>query len=179
MCIRDRSTIADYIYQEVLPTNLYAQTIHEKQSSIFEWLELQNINESMILLLMIIVGIINMSTALLIIILERSSMIGVLKSLGQTDFGVRKIFIASGVYIICLALILGKLLGLGLGWLQKKFGFMALDEANYYLTQVPIEFDLWSILSINIGAILVTAIVLIIPSFLVTTISPISILRFD
>ena len=82
-------------------------------------------------------------------------------------------------YIICLALILGNLLGLGLGWLQKKFGFMALDEANYYLTQVPIEFDLWSILSINIGAILVTAIVLIIPSFLVTTISPISILRFD
>ncbi len=177
--IDDVSTIADYIYQEVLPTNLYAQTIHEKQSSIFEWLELQNINESMILLLMIIVGIINMSTALLIIILERSSMIGVLKSLGQTDFGVRKIFIASGVYIICLALILGNLLGLGLGWLQKKFGFMALDEANYYLTQVPIEFDLWSILSINIGAILVTAIVLIIPSFLVTTISPISILRFD
>lgn len=177
--IDDAEPIADYIYQEILPTNLYAQTIQEKQSSIFEWLELQNINETMILLLMIIVAIINMSTGLLILILERSSMVGVLKSLGQSNWGVRKVFIISGIYIMCLALLLGNIIGLGFGWLQSKFGFLKLDEANYYLTEVPIEFNLWAIIAINIGAIIITAFVMVIPSYLVTKITPMSILRFD
>ena len=175
----DAEPIADYIYQELLPAGLYAETIEEKQSSIFEWLELQDINETMILFLMILVAIINMSTGLLILILERSKMIGILKSLGQTDWGVRMIFILSAVYIICFALLLGNILGLGIGWLQKKIGFLKLDEANYYLSEVPIEFDLGSILLINLGSILVCGLFMILPSFIITRIKPLDIIRFD
>ena len=177
--VEDAEVIADYVYNEVLPSHLYAQTIQEKQSGIFEWLELQDINETMILMLMILVAIINMSTGLLILILERSTMIGVLKSLGQTDWGVRKIFIISAVYIMGLALLFGNILGIGFGLLQKTFGFLTLDEANYYLTEVPIEFDILSILFINVGAIVVTIIAMLFPTFLVTRIKPIEILRFD
>lgn len=177
--VEDSEPIADYIYNELLPANLYAETIQEKQSGIFEWLELQNINETMILLLMVLVAIINMSTAILILILERSTMIGILKSLGETNWGVRKIFIYNALYIMVLSLIIGNVLGLGVGWLQKKFEFLKLDEANYYLTSVPVQFDLASIGMINLGAVLVTAIAMLLPTFLVTRISPISILRFD
>jgi len=177
--LEDSPAIADYIHHEILPANMFAQTIEEKQSSIFQWLELQDINETVALLLMTLVAIINMITVLLILILERSKMIGILKAIGQNDWGLRKIFIYSALYILVLALIFGNLLGLGIGWLQQKFGFLKLDETNYYLSQVPIEFDFWSILSINVGAVIVTSIVMIIPTFLVTKISPIDILRFE
>ncbi len=177
--VEDSPVIADYVYSEILPSNMYAETIQEKQSSIFQWLELQNINETVALLLMGLVAIINMITVLLILILERSKMIGILKAIGQNDWELRKIFIYSALFILGMALIFGNILGLGIGFLQQKFGFLKLDETNYYLSQVPIEFDLWSIVAINIGAIVVTAIVMILPTFLVTRISPIEILRFE
>jgi len=177
--VEDAPVIADYIYNEILPRNMYAETIQEKQSSIFQWLELQNINENVALLLMVIVAIINMITVLLILILERSKMIGILKAIGQTDWELRQVFIYASLYILILALFFGNMIGLGLGWLQKTTHFLKLDETNYYLSSVPIEFDLMSILAINIGAIIITALVMILPTFLVTRISPIDILRFD
>jgi len=158
---------------------MYAETIQEKQSTIFEWLELQDINESVSYFLMALVAIINMTTVLLILILERTSMIGVLKALGQTDWGLRKIFIYNAVYIVGLGILFGNILGLGIAFLQKSTGYMKLDETNYYLSSIPIEFDIFSIMAINLGAILVTAIVMILPTFLITRISPIDILRFD
>ncbi len=177
--VEDAPVIADYIYDELLPPNMYAETIQEKQSSIFEWLELQDINEAVALFLMTIVAIINMTTVLLILILERSAMIGVLKALGQTDWSLRKIFIYNALYILGLAMLFGNLLGLGIAFLQKQTGILKLDETNYYLSTVPIEFDFSSFIAINIGAVIVTAFVMLIPTFLITRISPIDILRFD
>lgn len=175
----DSSVIADYVYQEILPNGLFAETIQEKHRSIFEWLELQNINERVIILLMAIVGLINMCTALLILILERSRMVGVLKSLGQSSMEIRKIFIFSAVQILLVSLFIGNLLALGLAFLQKQTGWLKLDEENYYLSHVPIELDPGRIILINICAIIITGIVMLLPSLIITRISPIKILRFD
>lgn len=177
--MEDAPHIADYIYDELLSPGLFAETIQEKQPNIFEWLELQDINEKIILLLMVIVALINMATALLILILEKSKMIGILKSLGQNDGGIRRIFLYEAMYILSLALLIGNAVGLGIAALQKKIGFLKLDEENYYLSEVPINFNFSGLLLINLGAIIITFLCMMLPTYVVTKISPIDILRFD
>ncbi len=171
--------IADFIYREWLPPDLYAETIREKFPQIFEWLSLQDINEVVILSLMLTVGIINMITALLILILERTRMIGILKAMGSTNWSIRKVFLYYAAHIITKGLFWGNLIGLGLGWLQQKFGFVKLSEESYYLATAPIEFHLSALLGINLLSLIVTLLFLIIPSYLITRISPVQAIRFD
>ncbi len=175
----DAKVVADYVYQEVLPPNMYAATIQEKQRSIFEWLELQDINERVIFLMMALVALINMATALLILILERSRMIGVLKSLGQDSWSLRRVFIYSAIIIVLSSLLIGNFIGLGIAFLQKFIGFLKLDETNYYLSEVPIHFDIFSLLMINLFVVVVTAVMMVLPTYLVTRIKPIDMLRFE
>ncbi|MDA8692603.1 FtsX-like permease family protein [Saprospiraceae bacterium] len=177
--IDDVAPIADYIYSEILPPQLYDETIKEKFASMFDWIKMQDINGILLLVLMAIVALVNMCTALLILILERSQMIGVLKSLGLSNWGLRKIFIYIALWIMGISLIIGNLLGLGIGFIQKMTGLIKLDEANYYLSEVPVKFDMLSILGVNIAAIVMTMIVMIIPTYLVTKIKPVEILRFQ
>jgi lipoprotein-releasing system permease protein len=169
---------ASYLYSEILPVGYYSETIRQKLPEIFDWLDLQDINEVVILSLMILVAIINMITALLILILERTNTIGILKALGSSDKAIRQIFIYYGAYIISYGLFWGNLIGLSIAWAQKKWGFIQLDEANYYLDVAPIKIELIQLLALNLGTFFITTIFLIIPSFLVTRISPISALRF-
>ncbi len=177
--VRDLDIISEYIYYEVLPQEYFAETIRSKFPSIFEWLNLQDINEKIILQLMIIVAIINMITVLLILILERTQMIGILKSLGMNNWRIRKIFIYNAGYIIFFGLIFGNILGLGVAFLQKHFQFIKLDEANYYLSTAPIEINWWTVLLLNIATLVVTLIFLVIPTMLVTRITPVKALRFE
>ena len=177
--IDDLTAITDYIYFQVLPNNLYAETIREKFSEIFDWLDLQDINEGVILTLMVLVAIINMMTALLILILERTNMIGTLKALGASNWGIRKIFLYYAGYIIVMGLFWGNLIAVTLGLLQERFGFIRLSEENYYLSVAPVELNLWSILLVNAGTLLVILIFLILPSYLVTRISPVKAIRFN
>ncbi len=177
--IDDISAISEYIYYDILPSNLYSQTIKEKFGDIFEWLELQNINETVILILMIVVCIINMITALLILILERSKMIGILKSLGMKNWGVRKIFIYFAGHIVLRGMIIGTVIGIVLCLLQQYFGLITLDEQNYYLAVAPIEINIWTILLLNIATAVITLLFLTIPTYIVTYITPVKALRFD
>lgn len=177
--IDDLTAITDYIYFQILPNNLYAETIREKFSEIFDWLDLQDINEGVILTLMVLVAIINMMTALLILILERTNMIGTLKALGASNWGIRKIFLYYAGYIIVMGLFWGNLIAITLGLLQERFGFIRLSEENYYLSVAPVELNLWSILLVNAGTLLVILIFLILPSYLVTRISPVKAIRFN
>ena len=177
--IEDMDLFNEYIYMEKLPPHLYSETIRNKFPSIFEWLELQNINEDVILVLMILVCVINMITALLILILERTNMIGTLKSIGSTDWSIRKIFLYHAAYIIGRGLIIGNLVALLFCFLQLKYGFIKLDEANYYLSTAPIELNTGSILLINITCLLVTLTFLVLPTYIVTKIDPVKALRFD
>lgn len=177
--VRDLDVISEYVYYEILPQQLYAESIRSKFPSIFEWLSLQDINETIILQLMVLVAIINMITVLLILILERTQMIGILKSLGMNNWQVRKIFIYNAGYIIFYGLLIGNILGLGIALLQKHFNFIKLDEANYYLDTAPIEINWMALVLLNVGTFVVTLITLVLPTMLITRITPVKALRFD
>lgn len=174
----DLEILADYIYFEEIPGEMYAESIRSKYPAIFEWLALQDINEAVIIILMLVVGIINMITALMILILERTNMIGIMKSLGQTDWGIRKTFLYHAGYIILTGLFWGNLMGIGFCVLQKYTGIIQLSEENYYLSVAPIEINFWSIFLLNLGAIVVIMLFLTIPSMLVSKISPVKAIRF-
>jgi len=176
--IDDLDIMTNYIFYEVLPPNLYAEKISEKFRDVFDWLDLQDINEIVILTLMLVVAIINMLTALLILILERTNMIGTLKALGATSWTVRKIFLYYAGYIVIVGLFWGNLFGLGFCYLQDTFHFITLSEENYYLSVAPIEIRWGVVLLLNVGTLLITVLALVIPSYLVTRISPVKAIRF-
>ncbi len=177
--IGDLDIINEYLYEDVVPARIYTETISKKFPSIFEWLKLQDINENLLLYLMIIVAIINMITALLILILERTHMIGLLKALGGTNWQVRKIFLYNAGYIIISGMLIGNIIGLGIAYIQYTTHFITLDEASYYLSYAPILFNWKAILLINLFCFLSTLAFLILPTYLVTNISPIKALRFE
>ncbi len=176
--IDDLEPLTEHIYLDILPANLFAQSIKDRNRSIFDWLELTNTNERVLIALMLLVAIINMMTALLILILERTNMIGILKALGQTNWNIRKIFLYYASYIIVIGLLWGNGIGLLICYLQDKFKFFKLSEEDYYLSYAPIEINWWVVIALNVGTLLVTLIFLIIPSYMVTRISPVKAIRF-
>lgn len=157
----------------------YAKTLKEMEPNIFDWLNLTDMNERIILLLMILVSIINMTTSLMILILERTNMIGILKALGAQNWAIRKIFLYQAAYIIGLGLLFGNVLGIGLCLLQQYFGIIQLPEELYYVAVAPVELNFWTIAMLNIGTLVVTLFVLIIPSWLVSKIDPVKAIRFS
>ena len=166
-------------YVVLLGKEQYANTIKELEPNIFDWLNLTDMNERIILLLMILVSIINMTTALLILILERTNMIGILKALGAKSWSIRKIFLYNASYIIGYGLFWGNLIGIGLCLLQMQFGIITLPEDLYYVAVAPIELNFMSILILNIGTILITLTVLILPSWMITKFDPVKAIRFS
>ncbi len=175
----DMDIMNEYIYVEELPSRLYSETIREKFDNIFGWLNLQDVNENVIFLLMIIVAIITMITTYLILILERTKTIGILKSLGATNSNVVLIFLYCAFYIISRGMIIGNILGFGLCLIQKYTKIIKLDEANYLIDSAPILFNFQTIIFINLGVLFITLIFLLIPSILISQIKPVKILRFN
>jgi lipoprotein-releasing system permease protein len=162
----------------VLPTYLRAYTVDETYPAIFEWLKLLDVNTQVMLGLMLIVAVINMISALLIMILERTAMIGMLKALGATNWGIQSIFLYNATYLIGMGLLLGNVFGLGLSWFQKTTHFFKLDQASYYMNFVPIQLSLNDVLLLNGGTLIICLLVLLVPSMLVSTISPVKAIRF-
>ncbi len=177
--IKDLRLLNEYIYFEQLPRNLYSESIQRKFYQIFEWLELQNINEDVLIMLMILVAIINMITAVLIFVLENTHTIGLLKSIGAKNWSIRRIFLYNAGEIIIKGMLIGNALAFVICFVQLKTGFMKLSEKEYYLDTVPIEFNWSMILLINIGTILITLAFLILPTVIVTRIDPVKALRFS
>jgi lipoprotein-releasing system permease protein len=176
--LRDLKPMNEYVYNELISNDLSAQTIKEEQPAIFDWLDLQDVNEQVILVLMLIVSIINMVTALLILILERTNMIGTLKALGTSGGRIQQIFLYYGAIIVCVGLLIGNVLGIGLSLLEQKFHFIKLSESNYYLSYAPIKFDFLTILGLNIGTLLIITLCLFFPTLMVLSISPVKAIRF-
>jgi lipoprotein-releasing system permease protein len=166
------------VYKEI-PSTLNAQTIVEKYYYIFDWLKLFDFNIIVILIIMIIVSTINMVVALLVLILERTQMIGILKSLGSDNWSIRKIFLYNSLYLILRGLFWGNTIGIGLLLIQKKFEIIKLNPESYYVNAAPVEINILYILALNIGTVLVCLLVLLIPSYLITKISPAKTIRFD
>jgi len=157
---------------------LDTKTIIEKYYYIFEWLKLFDINIFIILLVMIIVATINMVVALLVMILERTQMIGILKSLGAPNWSIRKIFLYNASYLIFKGLLWGNSIGIALVLLQKYFGIVQLNPENYYVNQAPVYLNGSYILLLNVGTILVCMLVLFLPSYIITKISPVRAIKF-
>jgi lipoprotein-releasing system permease protein len=137
------------------------------------------VNIYIIIILMVGVAVVNMSSALIITIIERSKMIGVLKAMGADNASVRSIFIRHAARLIGVGLILGNVLGLGLAVLQMKFGIIQLQAENYYLSEVPILIHWQDILLIDLGTLSICLLAMTIPSLLITRISPVRAIRFD
>jgi lipoprotein-releasing system permease protein len=155
------------------------QSIIEKYPTIFDWLGLQDLNAIILIVIMIFVAGINMVSGLLIIILERTKMIGVLKAMGAENSLIRRIFLIQSGFIVIRGLIWGNLVGLTLCLIQKEFGIIKLDETSYYLSTVPIYLNAIHILLLNIGTFLVTIAMLVVPSMVISRISPEKTIKFD
>lgn len=166
------------VYQETSST-LDSQTIVEKYYYIFEWLKLFDVNILVILIVMIAVSTINMVVALLVLILERTQMIGILKSLGANNWSVRKIFLYNAAYLIGRGLLWGNGIGLTLLLLQKYFGIIKLNPESYYVNEAPVDINLFCLVLLNIGTIVVCLVVLLIPSYIITKITPSKSIRFE
>lgn len=155
------------------------QTIKDIIPSVFDWLNLQKVNEWIILVLMFLVALINMVTSLLILILERTNMIGILKAMGAHNRSIRRIFLLNASNIIVVGMIVGNVMGIGLCLLQQQFGIIKLPEESYYVSVAPVQLDWLWILMLNVGTFIVSMIFLIIPSLLVARIQPIKAIRFN
>ena len=169
--------VADDVYAN-LELKLRSRSVKESTPEIFTWLSLLDVNTKVLLFLMMIVGVINMVTALLIMILERTTMIGLLKAMGISDFSVMKIFLYNAIYLVGIGLVLGNILGLGLAYFQQYSHVFKLEQTNYYLSYVPIEIHFIDVLLLNVATIVICALVLLIPSLLVSRISPLKAIRF-
>ena len=168
----------DEVYAQTSST-LDSQNIVEKYYYIFEWLALFDFNIVVILIVMIVVATINMVVALLVLILERTQLIGILKALGASNWSVRKIFLYNAFHLIVKGLLWGNGIGLGLLFLQQQFGIIHLNPENYYVNEAPVYIDWLFVAALNLGTVLVCLLVLLIPSYIITKISPIKAIRFD
>lgn len=168
----------EQVYAQTAST-LDSKTIIEKYSYIFEWLQLFDFNIIVILVVMILVATINMVVALLVLILERTQMIGILKALGANNWSVRKIFLYNAFYLIVRGLFWGNLIGISLLLIQQQFGIIQLPPENYYVNQAPVYLNWGYILLLNLLTVTVCFLVLLIPSYIITKISPVKAIRFD
>lgn len=173
-------TIAPKIYlSKSVPSTLNVETVEQKYSSIFEWIKIFDTNIYAIIGIMILVGGINMITALLVLILERTQMIGILKAMGDSNWSIRKIFLYNASYLIVLGLFWGNFIGLGLLFIQKYFHVVKLPMEVYYVKSVPVYINIGYILALNVGTLVLCLLMLLIPSYLISKIAPVKAIRFE
>ncbi|MDT7833150.1 FtsX-like permease family protein [Flavobacteriaceae bacterium S356] len=165
------------IHSEIPPT-LSASSIVNTYPAIFDWIELFDNNVWFIIAIMILVAGINMITALLVLILERVQMVGILKSLGSTNTSIRKVFLYNASYLILKGLFWGNLIGLSIIFLQDYFGLITLNPETYYVSVMPVYIDLFDILLLNGGTLILCFLMLLIPSYIITRIQPSKSIRF-
>lgn len=160
-------------------SRLKVQSIFDRYPNIFDWLNLQDINAAVLIILMLLVAGINMISGLLIIILEKTHTIGLLKSMGATSRSVRKIFLLQSAIIMGRGLVIGTFAGLILCLIQKHFGLVKLNETFYFLSEVPINLVWWHIVLLNLIAFCVGVAMLVVPSMVISRISPEKTLKFE
>lgn len=168
-----------YALLDSIPSSWYATPVRKIYPNIFDWLKLQNTNRKIIIIIMCVVAIMNLITCLLILVLERSRMIGLLKSTGAMDKQIQSIFWKQGVMIAVAGILIGNIAGLGLCWLQQATGFIRLDEAAYYVTNAPVKLIVWQVLLVNCITFIISMLVLLIPSLLIKNIKPVKALKFE
>lgn len=164
---------------QMIEAPLEVYPLEKRFANVFSWLRLMKTNEIVIVTIMLIIAIINMITAFLVLIMERTKMIGLLKSIGMPNFQIMKIFIFSSTYIVLFGALSGSIFAILLCKLQAHFGFIQLAESTYYIKQVPIFLNWTTVLLINLGTIFICVLLLFIPAFIIRKISPTKALLFN
>lgn len=173
----DLRKMDDIIYYNI-DNEFSTVTIVEQFPEIFGWLEMIDVNVEVIIILMILVAVINMTSALLVLILEKTTMIGILKSMGLSNWNIRKVFLYNAIYLVGKGLFWGNVIGVSLCLLQQYTGILTLPQDSYYISEVPISINWWHIFLLNLGTVFVCFMALIAPTFLITRISAIKAIRF-
>jgi lipoprotein-releasing system permease protein len=173
--------VQDAVGYQILPDEdkFKVINIREKYPQIFDWLNFQDLNVIIIITLMLIVAGFNMISGLLILILEKTNMIGILKALGSEDKTIRKVFLYQAAYLIGKGLLWGNLIGVGLAFIQLKTGIISLDPSSYYIKTVPINLNIVHITLLNAGTMAAIIIMLLVPSKLISRISPVKAIKYD
>ena len=162
-----------------LPYELYAEQTQSRYIQIFEWLNLITRQVNILLIIILTVVCVNMVSVILILVMERTAMIGIFKALGSPDGIIRSIFIRQGMNLLIKGLLIGNAFGLGLCWLQDQFHLITLDAKNYYMDYVPVYWDWGMVVALNMVVFAVVSIVLILPVMVISRIQPVSAIRFD
>jgi lipoprotein-releasing system permease protein len=171
--------VTDRVYEEMEEHDLQVEKITDQHPQLFDWLVLLSRNVNVFLILILTVACFNMVSTLLIMIMERTNMIGLFKALGATNWQIRKIFMYNGMRLILQGLFFGNLIGLGFCFVQYYFRIIPLDTENYYMSFVPIHWNLLIILILNLLTFVMTTFVLLIPTVIITRIKPIKAIKFD
>ena len=166
------------IYESV-PSTLNTESIIEKYPLIFNWLNMFDFNILLILVIIIFIAGLNMITTLLVMILEKRQFIAIMKVLGSSNKKLQRIFLIQAAYIISIGLLIGNILGLGLIYLQKEFGFIRLNPETYYVRTAPVFINLKDILLLNAGVLLAILLMLLLPVLAISRISPVKVLKYD
>lgn len=174
---KDIEKINQEVYN-IIPYNLNARSVRQIYPQIFDWLALLDMNVYVILFLMALVAGINMITTLLIAVLERTNMIGILKAVGSSNRLVRKVFLYNAGFTIARGLIWGNVAGLLICLIQYRFGLITLPQDSYYVSEVPINLELVHVLLLNAGTFSLCMLMLIVPSMIITRISPVKAIIF-
>ncbi|MFM9910857.1 MAG: ABC transporter permease [Chitinophagaceae bacterium] len=161
-----------------LPIGLTSQTIKEIFPSIFDWLGLQNQTIFIVIIIMIVIALLNLVTCLLILVLERTRMVGLLKALGARNFTIQKIFLYQGVIITLTGLFIGNLLGLTINWLQQRYGFITLPEDSYYISKAAVNIVWWQVGVVNLITFIICTAILVLPTIIVSRVQPVKAIQF-
>ena len=161
-----------------LPSEWMSKSIKEVYPNIFDWLDIQDVNRNVVFIVMGIVALINLITCLLILMLERTNMIGLLKSMGATNWTIQKIFIVYASFITLAGVGFGVVIGLGICFLQQATGFITLDEASYYISVAPVKIIGWQVAAVCAGTTVVCFVSLFLPTLLIPKISPVKAIEF-
>jgi lipoprotein-releasing system permease protein len=181
LMVNDVDKIRDVSFNlyTTIPYNIRSVSVFEEYPQIFNWLELLDLNVIVILSLLIIVSTITMISTLLILIIERTSMVGLLKALGTTNSSIRKIFLIKASGVIIRGMIWGNIIGIGFYYVQSYFRIIKLSAESYYVDYVPMELHISDVLMLNIGTFIISLLVLIIPTFYITRVMPARALRYE
>jgi lipoprotein-releasing system permease protein len=174
---RQADTVNNLIFNE-LPSSWSSRTIEDIYPNIFDWLNLQNITIAIVLVIMVVIATLNLVTCLIILVLERTRMVGIMKAVGAPDLSIQQIFLYNGSYIAAGGMLFGNCAGLLICWLQQHYGFITLPEDAYFISKAVVKLEWWHLVLVNAGTFIVCFLVLMIPTLIIRKIKPAKAIQF-